>query len=39
MARVLEPITAALISVNRKYGVHGSGVRLTGRDAWGPPAR
>lgn len=39
MARVLEPITAALISVNRKYGIHGSGVRLTGRDAWGPPAR
>jgi 8-hydroxy-5-deazaflavin:NADPH oxidoreductase len=39
MARVLEPITAVLISVNRKYGLRGSGVRLTGRDAWGPPAR
>jgi NADPH-dependent F420 reductase len=39
MARVLEPITAALVSVNRKYGIRGSGVRLTGRDAWGPPAR
>jgi hypothetical protein len=39
MARVLEPITAVLISVNRKYGLRGSGVRLTGRDAWGPPPR
>jgi 8-hydroxy-5-deazaflavin:NADPH oxidoreductase len=39
MARVLEPITATLIAINRKYGIHGSGVRLTGRDAWGPPAR
>jgi hypothetical protein len=39
MARVLEPITALLISVNRKYGLRGSGVRLTGRDAWGPPLR
>ncbi|HYZ11381.1 MAG TPA: NADPH-dependent F420 reductase [Actinomycetota bacterium] len=39
MARVLEPITAALVSVNRKYGIRGSGVRLTGREAWGPPAR
>ena len=39
MARVLEPITAALIAVNRKYGIHGSGVRLTGHDAWGPPTR
>jgi NADPH-dependent F420 reductase len=39
MARVLEPITAALVSVNRKYGIRGSSVRLTGREAWGPPAR
>jgi hypothetical protein len=39
MARVLEPITAVLISVNRKYRLRGSGVRLTGRDAWGPPDR
>src|SRR5919106_6353586 len=39
MARVVEPITAALVSVNRKYGIRGSSVRLTGRDAWGPPAR
>lgn len=39
MARVLEPITAVLISVNRKYRLRGSSVRLTGRDAWGPPVR
>ncbi|MGH2767201.1 MAG: NADPH-dependent F420 reductase [Actinomycetota bacterium] len=39
MARILEPITAVLISVNRKYGLGGSGVRLTGHDAWGKPRR
>lgn len=39
MARVLEPITATLISVNRRYGVRGAGIRMTGRDRWGrPPA-
>jgi 8-hydroxy-5-deazaflavin:NADPH oxidoreductase len=37
MARILEPITAAIISVNRRYGIKGSGVRFTGRDAWGRP--
>jgi NADPH-dependent F420 reductase len=37
MARILEPITAALISVNRRYGLRGAGVRLTGRDEWGRP--
>jgi 8-hydroxy-5-deazaflavin:NADPH oxidoreductase len=36
-ARILEPITAALISVNRLYGVRGAGVRLTGRAEWGRP--
>jgi hypothetical protein len=39
MARILEPITAVLISVNRAYGLRGSGVRLTGRDGWGVPGR
>lgn len=39
MARILEPLTAVLISVNRAYGLGGSGVRLTGRDAWGRPVR
>jgi 8-hydroxy-5-deazaflavin:NADPH oxidoreductase len=36
-ARILEPITAALISINRRYGVRGAGVRLTGREEWGRP--
>lgn len=35
MARVLEPLTAMLISVNRRYGIHGAGIRLTGRENWG----
>ncbi|HEX2026075.1 MAG TPA: NADPH-dependent F420 reductase [Actinomycetota bacterium] len=38
MARVLEPVTAVLISVNRRYGIKGSGVRLSGREGWGPPS-
>jgi 8-hydroxy-5-deazaflavin:NADPH oxidoreductase len=38
MARVLEPVTALLISVNRRYGSKGSGVRLSGREAWGRPS-
>ena len=37
MARILEPLTAILISVNRRYKVKDSGVRLTGREAWGRP--
>lgn len=32
LARVLEPFTAVLISINRKYKTH-SGVRITGLDA------
>jgi NADPH-dependent F420 reductase len=36
-ARILEPITAAMISVNRRYGLRGAGIRVTGRDAWGRP--
>lgn len=32
LARVLEPFTAVLISINRKYKVH-SGIRVTGLDA------
>jgi 8-hydroxy-5-deazaflavin:NADPH oxidoreductase len=39
MARILEPITAVLISVNRAYGLRGSGLRFTGRDRWGAPGR
>jgi NADPH-dependent F420 reductase len=39
MARVLEPLTAILISVNRRYGVREAGIQLAGRDAWGRPPR
>ena len=31
LARVLEPFTAVLISINRKYKIH-SGIRVTGLD-------
>jgi len=36
-ARIVETLTALLISVNRTYKVHDSGFRITGRDAWGVP--
>jgi predicted dinucleotide-binding enzyme len=39
MARILEPLTAVLISVNRRYGIKDAGVRMAGRDGWGPPRR
>ncbi|HJP66794.1 MAG TPA: NADPH-dependent F420 reductase [Actinomycetota bacterium] len=40
MARLIEPLTAVLVSVNRAYGIHGAGVALTGREGWGrPPER
>lgn len=38
-ARIAETMTALLISVNRAYGVHDSGFRITGRDRWGRPER
>jgi len=37
MARIVEPMTALLISVNRTYKVKDSGFRIVGRDAWGDP--
>ena len=37
MARIVETLTALLISVNRTYKVKDSGFRVTGRDSWGPP--
>lgn len=37
MARILEPLTALLISVNRRYGIRDSGLRMVGRDRWGAP--
>jgi 8-hydroxy-5-deazaflavin:NADPH oxidoreductase len=37
MARIVESMTALLISVNRTYKVKDSGFRIVGRDAWGDP--
>jgi NADPH-dependent F420 reductase len=39
MARIVETMTALLISVNRTYKVKDSGFRIVGRDAWGDPRR
>jgi 8-hydroxy-5-deazaflavin:NADPH oxidoreductase len=40
MARIIERLTAVMVSVNRAYGIRAAGVAITGRDAWGaPPAR
>lgn len=39
MARIVETMTALLISVNRAYKIHDAGFRVTGRDAWGVPQR
>jgi 8-hydroxy-5-deazaflavin:NADPH oxidoreductase len=37
-ARIVEPLTALLISINRRYKIHDAGVRITGRDVWGRPS-
>jgi hypothetical protein len=37
MARIIEPLTALMVSVNRRYGIRTAGLRITGRDAWGRP--
>jgi 8-hydroxy-5-deazaflavin:NADPH oxidoreductase len=37
MARVAEPLTALLVSINRAYKVKDSGFRIVGRDVWGVP--
>ena len=37
MARIVETMTALLISVNRTYKVRGAGFRIVGRDTWGDP--
>jgi NADPH-dependent F420 reductase len=39
MARILEPITAVLVSVNRRYGIRDAGVRLVGREGWARPPK
>lgn len=37
MARVIEPLTAILVGVNRAYRVRTAGLAVTGRSAWGRP--
>jgi NADPH-dependent F420 reductase len=37
MARVAEPLTALLVSINRAYKIKDSGFRIVGRDGWGSP--
>lgn len=37
-ARIVEPLTALLISVNRSYKIRDAGIRITGRDSWGLPS-
>ena len=37
MARIVETMTALLVSVNRTYKVKDSGFRIVGRDTWGNP--
>jgi NADPH-dependent F420 reductase len=39
MARILERLTAVMVSVNRAYGIKEAGISLIGRDSWGPPSR
>ena len=39
MARVAEPLTAMLVSINRAYKIKDSGFRIVGRDAWGASSR
>jgi 8-hydroxy-5-deazaflavin:NADPH oxidoreductase len=36
-ARITEPLTALMISINRVYKIRDAAIRVTGRDAWGAP--
>jgi NADPH-dependent F420 reductase len=38
MARIIEPLTALLVQLNRTYKLKDTGIGLTGRTAWGKPA-
>jgi NADPH-dependent F420 reductase len=38
MARIVERLTAVLVSVNRAYGIDRAGIALTGRGTWGSPS-
>lgn len=37
MARVAEPLTALLVSINRTYRIKDSGFRIVGSETWGRP--
>ena len=37
MARVVEPLTALLVSVNRSYKLKHAGIKVVGRKEWGAP--
>jgi NADPH-dependent F420 reductase len=37
LARILERLTALMISVNRAYGTKDAGLKMIGRDEWGTP--
>jgi len=37
MARIVERMTALLVSINRVYGIRDAGIAVTGRESWGPP--
>ena len=39
MARIIEPLTALMVRVNRIYGITDAGVAITGRKTWGAPKR
>ena len=36
-ARIVETLTALLVSINRGYRIRDGGFRITGREGWGPP--
>lgn len=39
MARIVEPLTAVLVGVNRAYGIKEAGITVTGRTSWGAPKK
>ncbi|MGH2557000.1 MAG: NADPH-dependent F420 reductase [Actinomycetota bacterium] len=39
MARILEPLTAVMVSVNRAYGIKEAGISISGRPSWGAPQK
>ena len=37
-ARLTEPLTPLVITINRRYKVRDAGFRITGRESWGVPS-